>query len=182
MRREHVRKTFFIALSAWLVAAPSFAQTTTPPWDFSAAYSFLRDQDFEENFHGWLISGGANLTPLFSVVGELGGNYKSFDDGPVDVKLSLYSFMGGPRIQARDSATFTPYGQILFGAVRGSVSVEDESDSETDFALQPGAGIDWWFQPNAGLRFGVDYRRIFTEGEGTDQFGIRIGIVLTGGS
>ena len=177
-----MKKTFFIALLTMFAAVPSYAQTTTPSWDFSAAYSFLRDQDLEENFNGWLISGGANLNPLFSVVGELGGNYKSFDQGPVDVKLSLYSFMFGPRIQARDNASFTPYGQILFGAVRGSVEVADESDSETDFALQPGAGIDWWFQPNAGLRFGVDYRRIFTEGEGSNQFGIRVGIVLTGGN
>jgi opacity protein-like surface antigen len=176
-----VKRACLIAACVCLLAAPSSAQTTTPAWDFSGSYSLLRDLDVDENFHGWLIGAGANLSPIFAVVGELGGNYKSFDEGIVDVSLSVHSFLGGVRVQSRDNAQFTPYGQLLLGAARGTIDVEGDSDSETDFALQPGAGVDWWLQPNAGVRVGVDYRQIFSEGDDLSQFRFHVGIVLTGG-
>jgi hypothetical protein len=173
-----VKKTVVIGFLALFLAAPSFAQSTTD-WDVSGGLSWVRDEG--ETFTGWLVSGGVRVTPLIDIVGEIGGNRKSFEDGVIDSTISFYNFMAGPRVASRSNAAFTPYGQFLFGAVRGGIEVEGVSTSETDLAIQPGIGLDWWIQPTIGFRVGADYRRVFTEGEGTNQSRFHFGIVFKGG-
>jgi opacity protein-like surface antigen len=163
-----------------MAATPSYAQTTTPVWDLSGSYSFLRDQDLDESLHGWLASGAFNLTPVFAIAAEVGGNAKGLDI--VNVDLGVFAFMVGPRIYSRDAERVTFYGQLMLGAVRRSYEIFDESESETDFSLQPGAGLDFWVQPNMGLRVGVDYRQIFQEGEDGGQFRFTVGVVVQGGN
>jgi hypothetical protein len=178
------------------MAVPAFAQLA-PAYDVSVGYSLLRDQDLAEqdlaeSLHGWLASVGINFNRWLGVVGEVGGNYGTIDVEPpfvgiepFDVGLSVLSFMGGPRFASHASPSFTPYGQFLLGVVRGSVEFMDESESESEFAIQPGGGIDLWLIPDIGIRVGADYRRIFIEdledGGGANEFRFHVGIVIRGG-
>lgn len=178
-----MRKTLFIVLFAWLAAVPGYAQTVND-WHVAAGISFMNASPGAEDggtASGWLVGGGARVTPLIDVVGEVGGNYKSFEENVIDSTLSLVSVLAGPRIASRGSATFTPFGQLLIGMHRRSLDIEGVSTSATDFALQPGAGVDWFFQPNLGLRAGADYRRVFADDEGLDHWRFHVGIVYKGG-
>jgi hypothetical protein len=161
------------ALFVLVLSAPAYAQNA-PTFDVSGGYSFLRD---EENFHGWLASITGNVTPVFGITGEVGGNYKSIDNVDVD----LHSYMVGPRFASRQNPSVTPFVHVLFGGVRVGEEFAGLSDSTTEFALQPGAGVDFWANPNFGLRVGADYRRVFYEGYGSNQFRFNVGVVLAGG-
>jgi hypothetical protein len=45
-----------------------------------------------------------------------------------------------------------------------------------DFALQPGGGVDFRMTPTLALRFGGDYRRIFSAGWLITKSGFRLGL------
>jgi len=176
-----MRATIGVAALLVCLSVPAFAQDTVPAVDIGGGYSFLRDQDLEENFHGWVASVAGNLNRWMGVVGEVGGNYKT-ENILVDVDFSVHSFMGGVRFSARQAGGVTPFGQILLGGVRGSVSALGESESSTEFAIQPGAGVDIWLRPRFGIRVGGDYRRIFVseedDGEDSNEYRFYAGVVL----
>jgi hypothetical protein len=175
-----MRCTFIVVSGLVLVLAlPAYAQET-PAIEVSGGYSLVRDHDIEENFHGWLASVTVNLNSWLGVVAEAGGNYKtvSFDGEGVDV--SLHSLLGGARISARQRTGVVPFGQFLIGVVRGSASAFGESYGETEFALQPGAGLELRVHPAFGIRVGGDYRRVFFA-DGTNQLRAHVGIVIGAG-
>lgn len=193
-----VRSSVLTAVLTLVMAVPAFAQLA-PAYDVSVGYSLLRDEeladlDLTETLHGWLASVGFNFNRWFGVVGEIGGNYGTIDFepppefpvGPIELDLKVLSFMGGPRFASHASPSFTPYGQFLFGVARGTVEVLDESESSSEFAIQPGGGIDIWMIPDIGIRVGADYRRIFIDdiedGGGSNEFRFHVGIVIRGGS
>jgi hypothetical protein len=150
--------------------------------EFSVGYAFLRDDEIKENFPlGWYADIAGGISDNISLVGEVGGSYKTFHDSEVpelDIKLSVHHAMGGLRLSHRgEGAKF--YAQVLAGAARASVNFEGETDSVTDFALQPGVGLEF----GAGgtrLRVGADYRRIFSEDQHSTQWRATAGIVFGG--
>lgn len=160
---------FLLAALISLMALPAAAQTT-PAFDVSGGYSYLRDA---ANFNGWFASVAGNVSPTLGVVGEVGGNYKD--------PVSLHTFMVGPRLVSRNSDAFTPWAQVLVGAARSSVDVGGLSASTTGFSVQPGVGVDYWVAPHKGVRVGVDYRRIFGDTD-TNQLRFTVGVVLEFGS
>jgi hypothetical protein len=159
------------ALFVLALSAPAYAQDF-PRFDVSGGYSFLRAE--EENFNGWLASITGNVTPGLGVTGEVSGHYATLDGEDVN----FHSYLVGPRFAARQNPAITPWVHVLFGAVRTG---GDTFDTFTDFALQPGGGVDFWANPNFGVRAGVDYRRVFFEGEGSNHFRFQVGVVLAGG-
>ena len=121
-----------------------------------------------------------------SITGEVGRNSKSLDEfgGLVDADISFLSYLVGPRVSRRvDNIGY--FGQVLFGGVRSEASVSLlnvpvlEGGESNDFAIQPGAGVDFFLTPNTGIRAGVDYRRVFYEGDGSNQFRFHVGVVFS---
>jgi len=164
-----MRIGFMVAALALVIAAPAMAQVT-PAVEIGLGYAYLRDDGIDENFPlGWYADIAGNLNDWLGLVGEVGGSYKTIgEEGfpDLDVKLSVHTAMGGLRLTHRgDSANF--YIQTLAGAAKQKVSFVDDSESVTDFALQPGVGIELGTGGSMGLRIGADYRRIF----GDDQDG-----------
>ena len=149
-----MRIQFLVAGFVLCLSLPALAQQT-PAVEVSGGYSFVRDQEVEENFQGWLASVAGNFNQWFGIAGEVGGNYKTVQVLGTDVDLSLHSFLAGPRFSARQTQNVTPFGQILLGAVRGSGSVLGEGETATDFALQPGGGVDFRLRPRFGIRVGA---------------------------
>lgn len=162
-------------------ALPVAAQDV-PKIELSGGYQVLNDRSAEETFPaGWYVDVAGNVTRMFGIVGEVGGSYKTLSD-LVDVKLKVHTFMAGVRVSSRANAKVVPFAQALVGGWRagGSVGILGISvgASETDAALQVGGGVNVMATGNVGIRLGADYRRVFTEDEGTNEARFVVGVVL----
>ena len=168
-----MRVGLMVAVLAVAVSAPAMAQVT-PSVEIGLGYAYLRDEEIDKSLPlGWYADIAGNVNDWLGLVAEVGGNYKTIKSGlgdeTLDVKLRVHTAMGGLRFSRRgDSAN--AYLQVLAGAARATVTFLDESDSVTDFALQPGVGIEFGTGGGVGLRVGGDYRRVFSEGENANQW------------
>ena len=152
-----------------LFAAPASAQEA--PVELSGGYqliSFEPGHDTQTLRTGWYADGAGNLTRVFAIVGQVGGNYRSRDVLGTDVRFTVHEFMAGIRARSSASAKVVPFAQALAGPVRASLSVQGQAVSVTKFGLQFGGGVNWRLTPRIGLRVGADYLRIFNEQEGRD--------------
>jgi hypothetical protein len=179
-----MRVGLMVAVLALFVSAPVMAQVT-PAVEIGLGYAFLRDDEIDDDLPlGWYADIAGNLTNSLGLVGELGGSYKTIDSGldddELDVKLSVHTAMGGLRLTHRgDGANF--YLQVLAGAAKATVTFLDESDSVTDFALQPGVGLEFGTGGSVGFRIGADYRRVFSDPDGVNQWRATAGFVIRAG-
>lgn len=171
-----------------LIAAPAAAQTATT--ELSAGYQFTRTPDLNLPL-GWYVDVAGNVAPMFAIVGELSGAYKSetiaVGTSSVDATVRLHTFLGGVRVAAGTNPKVVPFGQVLLGAARLSggvtasgpaVSVLAATDADTEFALQIGGGVNLMTSGNFGVRLGADYRRIFISGGGENEFRLVAGAVI----
>jgi hypothetical protein len=122
---------------------------------------------------------------MFGLVGEVGWAYKTDDEAGADVSLNVFNIGVGPRLTARPSAKFQPYGQVLVGALHARTSLEladvDVSDSDTRLMFQPGVGVNVVAGDGWGIVGAVDYRRVILDededGEsGENEFRVFLGI------
>src|SRR4051794_8175735 len=145
-----------------VVAAPAAAQTPTA--ELSAGYQFTRTPDLNLPL-GWYVDVAGNVAPMFAIVGEVSGAYKSesiaVGTSSVDATARLHTFMGGVRVAARTNPQVVPFGQVLLGAARLSggvtasgpaTSVISASAADTEFALQVGGGVNLMTSGKVGVR------------------------------
>jgi Outer membrane protein beta-barrel domain len=171
-----------------VVAAPAAAQTATT--ELSAGYQFTSTPDLNLPL-GWYVDVAGNVAPMFAVVGEVSGAYKSetmaVGTSSVDATVRLHTFMGGVRVAARTNSKVVPFGQVLLGAARLSggvtasgpaISVLAATDADTEFALQIAGGVNLIASANFGVRLGADYRRIFISDGGENEFRLVAGVVI----
>jgi opacity protein-like surface antigen len=187
---KFVLTTAALTLAAFAVTAKPVA-AQEPKAELSAGYQFTHAAgDSGINFPaGWYLDVAGNVKPMFQVVGEVSGAYKTesddFDEFGTDVSLKLHTFMGGIRVGSKANAKLVPFGQVLFGGARASGSVNasgggtsiNVGSSSTEFAMQLGAGVNAWVTNNFGIRIGADYRRILTGG-GENEVRVVGGVVI----
>jgi len=170
-------KKWWVLATIVCLCAPA-ALADTPKVEIGAGYAFLRDQELKESFSlGWVASVAGNLNDWLGVVGEVGGNYGKV----VHFDVSVHSFMGGLRFSSRRGASAVPFFQALAGVARSGIDLPRGSESSTDFAIQPGIGVDIEASEKLAFRIGGDYRLIFSEGDKASQFRIHVGIVFRSG-
>jgi opacity protein-like surface antigen len=183
-------------------SASAHAQTA-PRAEFSAGWRLLNIPDAvgtatsETMPLGWYADVAGNLTRTFAVVGEVGGNYKNFDDVlrelgtnvNVDVNVNVHTFMGGVRFSARQNPAFTPYVQALFGLAHAKTDVEgevtvagrtisvNESLSDSEFAFDADGGVNFRLGDSLALRVGAGYLRVGTS-DGGNAFRFGVGVVF----
>ena len=186
------------------IPAASAQESGIPPVpavEMSGGYTFMRDfsSDLAEDLNfpaGWYASTAVNVNRWFGVVGEVTGSYKN------DLKLGLeemgmssdaqvYTFMGGPRFAAK-TGRLMPFAQFLAGAahLRATVNMPEQipgyfSTSDTQFAFQPGGGLNVLLTNNLGVHIAGDYRCIVDfEGENTysNQFRFLTGFLFNWGA
>jgi hypothetical protein len=167
------------------LAAPAAAQNTSQ-FDVSGGYSLLRDNEAEENFHGWLASATGYVTPWLGIVGELGRNSKTIRPPAelgtdLELKANVLAYAGGVKFAGGAGSNVRPFAQVLAGGARFDATLAEMSETETHFMLQPGVGVDMFFGRHFGVRVGGDYRRVFIDEEdidGVNEFRFHIGVVI----
>jgi hypothetical protein len=188
-------------LAAFGVAIPASAQTT-PRTEISGGYQFVTftvEDESESIPKGWYFEVAGNLNPMIGLVFQVGGNYKTFEESvtvgggtlTAELDTDIYQFLGGVRLSARDNPRLVPFGHLLVGGINGSVEATTTStipgipgfsaeDSSTNFGLLFGGGVNFGIAERTGIRFGVDYLRVFAEdeGDGSNVFRFHVGVVV----
>ena len=152
------------------------AQSGSPRFEVAGGYQFMRDQDIAKNDKdlsanfpaGWMASGGVHLWSSVAAIGEVSGSMKTLNIPGDKPKLRVYTFMGGPRLRLARTGV-SPFAQILFGSARASTSVLGVRDTVTDFAYQPGGGVDLNTGRRVGVRLEGDYRIVRAGGHNSKQ-------------
>jgi hypothetical protein len=144
----HVRIVTKIAAPAALVLLFGLATPTAAQGRLGAGVSWL---DEAGTGTGMTFDYAHPIVPFttgtLSAVGDLGFNW--FDGTTVS------SYLGGVRYQL-SFGRVAPFGQFLLGA--------EHCCGATDFAIQPGFGVDITITPLVGFRGQVDFRNVALEG------------------
>lgn len=173
-----MKKTFMsmvAALLVFLVSAP-LAQAATPYVGLSAGAAFLTDSDIEvdgdefedaiEYKTGFAVNGAVGLDgDMYRVEGAIGYQVNDWDamygvevPDDEDVEVAILSFMANGYLDIEmPSAPVTPYVMAGAGLANVDFKFEDESDDDTVFAYQLGAGIGFEASPNVTLDLGYRY-------------------------
>jgi opacity protein-like surface antigen len=166
-------------------AQPAAAQDT-PKAEVSAGYNWLaakqsNDDEWTKFPKGWYFDVAGNVTETVSVVGQVTGNYRHFDEEDFD--LNIHTFMAG--VRGGSAGRIKGFGQFLVGGANLKASDDSDSQSETNFAIQLGGGVNVLQSGNVGLRLGLDYLRIFAKDDGVtiseDVNGLRFSVGVTFG-
>jgi opacity protein-like surface antigen len=184
-----VKKVMLVALlllGPFVLTPQSASAQGAPAGEVAGGYVFMRDFEIDTNFPlGWFASAGVNLSEMFTVVGEVSGSYATIDLFGTDVDANVHTFMGGARFVRRMDRV-TPFAQVLVGLARAGGGVDflgvQISDAVTDFAIQPGGGVDVRLTERLSARVGADYRRIFSEDADGSELRFTGGIVVGFGS
>jgi outer membrane protein with beta-barrel domain len=168
-------------------ARPVAAQ---PKAEISVGYNYLQakssgDDTWEKFPKGWYADVAGNVTPMVSIVGQVTGNYKTFEDE--DFKLKLHTFMVG--VRGSSTGMVRGFGQVLVGGAQlkgETTSGPAFSASETDLAFQVGGGVNVMGSGPVGLRVGIDYLRLMAKDagevlDGDDVNGFRFSVGVTFG-
>jgi hypothetical protein len=148
-------------------ATPASAQ---PKAEVSLGYNYLQakssgDDESTKFPAGWYADVAGNVTPVVSIVGQVTGNYKTFDDDPDgDFKLKVHTFMAG--VRGSSTGNVSGFGQFLIGGANFKGSLGTFSASETDLAIQIGGGVNVRGSGPVGLRLGIDYLRVMAKDDG----------------
>jgi len=154
--------------------------------DISGGYRYLHaGGDESESFpKGWYFDVTGHLTDMVSIVGDVGGTYKSesFTEGGLSFEgnLKIHTFQGGVKFRVPTmNPNVVPFAQVLGGGVKSSFKFTagslSESDSSTDGILTISGGVDVSGMAKIGVRVQAGYFRVFEEGEGTNGFQFSIG-------
>jgi hypothetical protein len=127
---------------------------------------------------GFYVDGAAQMAPMVTIVGEVGGLYHPLHQKNVtDIQ---YTFLGGLRLSA-GMAGPAPYVQVLVGGAKDGVSGGTVAgSSQTAFSAQFGGGVNVPVH-EVKVRLGVDYRRVFfsdAKGGGENDIRFALGLVF----
>jgi hypothetical protein len=122
------------------------------------------DDTWEKFPKGWYADVAGNVTEMVSIVGQVTGNYKTFEDD--DFKLKLHTFMVG--VRGSSTGMVRGFGQVLIGGAKlnGTEIGGPGKANETDLAYQFGGGVDIMGSGPVGFRVGLDYLRVQAKDDG----------------
>lgn len=154
-------------------AAPAGAQQASKQVEVSGGYQYnrawLNEEDSgcelfgfncDEDLHGWYADVAGQIKPMWSWVAQVDGAYKKDAFGGDDT-LKLHAYGGGIRFSSTVNPKVTPFGQVIAGGLTSSSGGE----SDTDFALTVGGGVNIPVNDRWGVRGEADYRRVFAKEE-----------------
>ena len=138
-----------------LAAAPVLAQNRLS--DISIGASSLTEIHTGGTIPGVTFSATSTNIRGIGLTGEVTGS-----------QFALW-LLAGPRFSSGLTGR-TVYAQVLGGLVMAG--------GEPYFAVQPGAGVDFWMRRRLGVRAGADYQQWMTNSEGVHVFRVHAGVVV----
>jgi hypothetical protein len=161
-----------------LACSPAMAQARG---DVSAGYRFLKSEGLSYPA-GWYVDATGHISSVISIVGDVGGTYKSdslsFGSFEQSLDARIYTFLGGVRVSAstRDPDVIV-FGKALFGAANLRTTTTSLgitlSRTSTEPALSLGGGVDVNDLP-IGVRVQMAWLRVF-EQIGSNAYHFSIG-------
>jgi Outer membrane protein beta-barrel domain/PDZ domain len=136
-----------------------------------------------QSANGWEASVAGNFTKWFAAEADVSGYYKNYSVdltslglGTLNVKVTDYSYAGGPRINLRPA-----FIHALFGGDHLTGSALGFSRSQNGFAGLAGGGVQWKVSNHLSVRASADY--VFTRhnifgGSALTQDNFRAGVGL----
>ena len=175
----------FSAISAVLlaVAQPALAQDA-PKFELGLGYQYMHDNNSSLDFtNGWFVSPALTWSAGSRSSARSAPATRRSSAAPTRIfSVNEYTFLGGPKITASSRSPVAPFVQILFGAARGTLSLNGSgsslSASKNHFAVQPGAGVDINPSPRFGIRVEADGRAVHADTDTAGQWRILAGIVI----
>jgi hypothetical protein len=151
-------KSIFLSVLVSVCLASTLSAQDVSRFEIGAGATFLRDPS-NLNRYGWLGSFGTNINRFFAVKAEAAGFYSGYSGDDV------HSVLLGPQVNLRrDGSRVTPWGHFLVGAqTANEFRFPGTIVSKTNWAMQPGGGVDFSLNSTVGLRFGADYVRGFRD-------------------
>jgi len=142
-------KVIRVIALVFLFSLPAMAQDV-PAWEFYGGYSYMRADlgGVDQGLHGWDFDVAQNLNRWFGGVMNFTGHYAH----PGGANVNVHSFAYGPRFTYRKSERLVPFGQVLLGAVRGSVGYLGLSQAKFDFGFAAGGGLDYKVNDRVAIR------------------------------
>jgi hypothetical protein len=161
---SHIR-TLAFCLALMGVAPPALAQSS-PRVELSGGYQFVNfslNGDSESMSKGWYADVTGNLTSMFGVVFQVGGNYKTFEESltfggitaTATADLDVHQFLGGIRLHVRSN-----------------------EESATNIGVAVGGGANFGVSGSLAVRVAADYLRVFVDDGGANVFRFQAGVVI----
>ncbi len=180
-RNESMQKRGLLLPFVLFTLTPLFAQQAPalPKFEVYGGYSALLT-DMEAS-SGWNASVTANWKRWLGAVADFSGHYggENVMAGPISTNADrrLHSILFGPRFSYR-TRRVTPFVHSLFGFARETVNSATLKQSETNFALALGGGLDISLSDRLALRLiQADYHG--NQLTGGMQHHVRLGAGLT---
>ena len=190
IREGIVMRCACIFLLCLFVSGFAFGQDSRA--DLFGGYSYVNIDTngltSRQNANGWEASVSGNFNKWFAVEGDVSGYYKTYsvnlkslDLGILDVKVTDYSYAGGPRINLRPV-----FIHALFGGDHLTGSALGYSVSQDGLAGLVGGGVQWKVSGPWSVRASADYaftRHNIFGGPSVTQNNVRasVGIVYSFG-
>jgi opacity protein-like surface antigen len=161
-----------------------FAGFSVNSIDTGLSDSGLTNADDRETGYGFETSVTGFFNDKVGIEGNVDGHFKNKDftfgsctaigcpaPGTFDTKISTYNFMAGPHVRfTTDNSKVKPFVHALAGAnyskVRVNFSNTTFDDSETDFGLKLGGGVDFGIAKRVDLRLSADWNPVFERSSG----------------
>jgi opacity protein-like surface antigen len=175
-----------------IVGLPECAAAQDQKVDVAGGYSYSQvpywpDWKGSDVPRGWFASVGGYLTPLFGIVGEVNGAYKTSSLALVggrtfEEKDTIHYVMFGPKVRSRQGPA-RGFAQFLVGARMTSFDSSSSdggagfSASSTHFAIAPGGGVDVKVSDNLGVRLGANLKLTTISGEWFKLYQVNVGLV-----
>ncbi|GAA0867835.1 hypothetical protein GCM10009116_02190 [Brevundimonas basaltis] len=170
-----MRNVLLSAAALSLLAAPAMAQSfSDPQWTGSVGYTHLDSGD--NSLGGVTGRVGARLSPYIGVEGEASFGVKDEDitiggvSGTVEHEYDAALYAVGT---VPVSENFELFGRVGYGTTSIKADVAGVSTTEDGESLNYGAGVNWFFDGQNGVR--ADWtRRDFTDDAGgeVDTYGL----------
>jgi hypothetical protein len=161
-------------------AAPARAQVpAVPTTDLSLGYQSLHIPG--QNYPlGVFVGVSRAVTDVVRIVGEAGLSIDQQSATNLNGTLTFYQYGVGPRISAR-AGRVVPFAQLLAGGVHSRADLTTTAGapfaaSGNAFMLQPGVGVIVPMTGTFAFTGGVNYRRVFFEGDNDNQTSVFAGV------
>lgn len=177
-----MRKLFILLAVLFVAHIPAQAQESYPVVEIFGGYSYLSAEVLGDReglgTPGFIASIAGNPHPNFGIVGEISGHYGNVTIPGIrpdpQFDADVFTFLVGPRFTGR-RGNLNYFGHVLIGGARSKI---ETVDSETDFALAIGGGLDINASKEIAVRlFQVDYLPIRASGDTSNNFRFSIGFV-----